>query len=186
MQAKGYSDVFGDGSLSSFFSHREEDSDSAKTVAGVMEFDYIDYHLRQITFFFFVLFMQPLAARIAADEGNGRHQAVGKRLSAALTFAARASACVLVVVVGLQLLLRTDLHFPDPLKIRVGCESSSSSDDAYPRQGALSSITNNMICAPEFANTENSGSLYTMRRKMVMFDDPSRIVSFSVSSSQRV
>ena len=109
LQAKGYSDVFGDGSLSSFFSHREEDSDSAKTVAGVMEFDYIDYHLRQITFFFFVLFMQPLAARIAADEGNGRHQAVGKRLSAALTFAARASACVLVVVVGLQLLLRTDM-----------------------------------------------------------------------------
>ena len=110
LQSKtSWNDVFGDGSLASFFSHREEDSDAAKTVAGVVEFDYVDYHLRQITFFFTVLFMQPLAARVASDEGNGRHQAVGQRLTAALSFTARASACALILVVGSQLVMRADM-----------------------------------------------------------------------------
>jgi len=109
LQSKTSTTVFGDGSLTSLFSHREEDSDAAKTVAGVVEFDYIDYHLRQITYFFTVLFMQPLAARIAKDEGNGRHQAVGQRLSAALTFTAKAATGTLLLVVGGQLMLRLDM-----------------------------------------------------------------------------
>jgi hypothetical protein len=109
LQSKPYLAVFGDGSLASFFSHREEDSDAAKTVAGVVEFDYIDYHLRQITFFFTALFMQPLAARIAKDEGNGRHQAVGQRLTAALTFTAQATVYTLLFVVGTQFILRSDM-----------------------------------------------------------------------------
>ena len=109
LQSKNPAVVFGDGTLTSFFSHREEDSDAAKTVAGVVEFDYIDYHLRQITFFFTVLFMQPLAARIAKDEGNGRHRAVGQRLSAALTFTAKAATVLLCLVVGAQLILQLDM-----------------------------------------------------------------------------
>ena len=68
LQGKTTAEVFGDGSLSSLLlisrgTARGEDSYEASLAAGVVEYDYVDYHLRAIMYFLAVLFVQPVAAR---------------------------------------------------------------------------------------------------------------------------
>ena len=114
LQGKSAGEVFGDGSMSSLLlisrtTAKSEDSYEASLAAGVVEYDYVDYHLRAIMYFLVILFVQPIAARVATDEGNGRHRAVGQRLSAACTSALAISGTLVLGAVASNIVWRSGI-----------------------------------------------------------------------------
>ncbi len=71
---------------------------------GLYEFDYIDFILRHISSFFVIMLLPMLVARIATDEGVGKHKVVTLRIQIAETVCYYGSFLAALIILFLQIL----------------------------------------------------------------------------------
>ena len=70
----------------------------------VWQFDYIDFILRHISSFFVIMLLPMLVARIATDEGVGKHKVVTLRIQIAETVCYYGSFLAALIILFLQIL----------------------------------------------------------------------------------